>query len=169
MLRRYTSLNASINTSMTYSTGSNPMKSIYNGLEDLTIPNDWEDITSGNDVCPSYLSGKFQIFCEHKEAEQREFPSWKRFQVIQVNDDFEPIDKGIGFESETIEEVLSMFKRLGNHDNITFLERYIALWEIACDTDNDLESLAKVYLGFCSANGFHGSADDLLQELKGAL
>ena len=145
------------------------MESIYNGLEDLTIPNDWEDVTYRYGACPSYLSGKFHIFCEHKEAEQREFPSGKRFQVIQVNDDFEPIYNGIGFESETIEEVLSMFERLGNHDNITFLERYIALWEIACDTDNDLESLARVYLGFCSDNGFHGSTDDLLQELKGAL
>ena len=121
------------------------MRSIYN-VQDLTIPNDWEDITSGNDVCRSYLSGKFQIFCDHTDAEQRECPSWKRFQVLQVNDDFEPIDNGIGFESETIEEVLSMF--VGNHDNITFLERYIALWEIACDTDNDLESLARSWFLF---------------------
>ena len=143
------------------------MKSIYEGLEDLTIPNDWEDITYGNDACPSYLSGKFQIFCDHKDADQRECPSWKRFSAIKVNDDLEPIDNAIGFECETIEEVVRVLKTLKNQDNITFLKNYIALWEVACDTGNDLESLAKVYFEFCSANGFHGSADDLLQELKG--
>ena len=142
------------------------MKSFYKILEDLTIPSNWEDITSFNDVCPSYLSGKFQIFCDDKDAEQRECPSWKRFQVIEVDNDLEPIDNGTGFEAETIEEVLSMLNRLGNQDNIAFLESYIALWEISCDTNNDLESLAKVYLRFRSANGFNGSADDLLQELK---
>ena len=88
------------------------MKSTYEGLEDLTIPNDWEDITYSNDLFPSYLAGKFQIFCEHRLKEQRECPSWKRFQVIEVNDDLERIDNGISFESETIEELNLLIERI---------------------------------------------------------
>ena len=88
------------------------MKSTYQGLEDLTIPNDWQDITYSNDACPSYLTGKFQIFCEHRLKEQRECPSWKRFQAIQVNDDLERIDNGISFEAETMEELLSLLNNL---------------------------------------------------------
>lgn len=88
------------------------MKSTYQGLEDLTIPNDWQDITYSNDACPSYLTGKFKIFCDHRLKEQRECPSWERFQAIQVNDDLERIDNGISFEAETMEELFSLLNNL---------------------------------------------------------
>ena len=38
----------------------------YQEIKDLKIPNEWEDVTYGNDACCSFSYRYFQIFIDYK-------------------------------------------------------------------------------------------------------
>jgi hypothetical protein len=50
---------------------------------DVEIPEGWEDISWGNDVCPSWhpMAG-VRVWVDYKNPERREFPDGERFHVI---------------------------------------------------------------------------------------
>ena len=41
-------------------------------IEDLKIPEGWENCSWGNDACPSFYTNGYQIFIDHKDPKQRE-------------------------------------------------------------------------------------------------
>ena len=52
-------------------------------VDDLEMPSGWEDISYGNDACPSWSVNGWQIFIDHPEPSQRELgPEIKRFSII---------------------------------------------------------------------------------------
>ena len=48
-------------------------------IEDITIPEEWEDVSYGNDACPSWLYNGYQIFIHHRDIEKRESPELNSF------------------------------------------------------------------------------------------
>lgn len=53
-----------------------------NYANDLAIPDGWENVSYGNDACPSFAFEGYQIFHDHPNPEEREEPEWERFRVI---------------------------------------------------------------------------------------
>lgn len=54
----------------------------YQEIKDLKIPNEWEDVTYGNDACCSFSYRYFQIFIDHKNIKEREIQDGFRYTVI---------------------------------------------------------------------------------------
>tara|TARA_R100001082_G_scaffold74178_1_gene42801 strand:+ start:180 stop:470 length:291 start_codon:yes stop_codon:yes gene_type:complete len=75
-------------------------------VSDLTMPEGWEDVSYGNDACPSWAFNGFQVFIEHANPKEREVPEWSRFWIIRE------ADYGIGgtwsAEANTFDEVLKV-------------------------------------------------------------
>ncbi len=55
---------------------------MYKETKDLKIPNEWEDVSWGNDVCCSFSYRYFQIFIDHKNIKEREIQDGFRYTVI---------------------------------------------------------------------------------------
>ena len=55
-------------------------------VSDLTMPKGWEDVSYGNDACPSWAFNGFQVFIEHANPKEREVPEWSRFWIIREAD-----------------------------------------------------------------------------------
>lgn len=50
------------------------------------IPKYWEDVSYGNDTCPSYEVKGLQIFIDNENPTEREFQGGKRFHIINSDD-----------------------------------------------------------------------------------
>jgi len=72
-------------------------------LKDFDKPDNWEDVSYYNDVCPSFYYKGYQIFVDHADPEERELEGSTRFAIII---DYEYANTGWSFNCETIEEVL---------------------------------------------------------------
>ncbi len=67
---------------------------------DLPIPDGWEDSSSGNDACPSFIYNDYQIFYDHPDPKERETPEWTRFNVTTAD--------GWSFDTDDFNEVLKI-------------------------------------------------------------
>lgn len=72
-------------------------------LKDFDKPDNWQDVSYYNDVCPSFHYKGYQIFVNHPDPKKREIKDSFRFAVII---DYEYAYQGWAFCAETIEEVL---------------------------------------------------------------
>jgi hypothetical protein len=87
-------------------------KSEFPNYDDtLTLPTGWVDTSWHNDACPSFQKVfgdvTFRIYCDYKDMELRENPSWTRFGVYvedEVNFEcigqFETLEEALDFVSE---------------------------------------------------------------------
>jgi hypothetical protein len=50
-------------------------------VADLKMPDGWEDVSYGNDACPSWAVNGYQIFIDHPIPEKRECRPCPRFHV----------------------------------------------------------------------------------------
>ena len=51
-----------------------------------SIPKEWENVSYGNDTCPSFEFKGYQIFIDNKNPSEREFQDSKRFHIINADD-----------------------------------------------------------------------------------
>ena len=84
-------------------------KSEFPSYDDtLTFPEGWVDTSWHNDACPSFQKVfgdvTFRIYCDYKDIEARENPSWTRFGIYvedEVNFEcigqFETLEQAIDF------------------------------------------------------------------------
>ena len=72
-------------------------------LKDFDKPDNWEDVSYHNDVCPSFEYNGYQFFVDHPDPKQRELEGAFRFAVIIS---LEYAEHGWSFCAETIEEIL---------------------------------------------------------------
>tara|TARA_R100001463_G_scaffold119420_2_gene175266 strand:+ start:92 stop:388 length:297 start_codon:yes stop_codon:yes gene_type:complete len=57
-------------------------------VADLEMPEGWEDISYGNDACPSWSVNGWQIFIDHPDPKQRETgPDEIRF-TVQLEENY---------------------------------------------------------------------------------
>ncbi|MGI9571839.1 MAG: hypothetical protein ACR2L5_00800, partial [Candidatus Actinomarinaceae bacterium] len=68
------------------------------------IPKDWENVSYGNDTCPSFEVKGLQIFIDNENPTEREIQDGKRFHIIKVK------NYGLGYkpllETDNFFEVL---------------------------------------------------------------
>ena len=50
------------------------------------IPKDWENVSYGNDTCPSFEFKGYQIFIDNENPIERELQGYKRFHIINSDD-----------------------------------------------------------------------------------
>ena len=77
-------------------------------VSDLTMPKGWEDVSYGNDVCPSWAFGGFQVFINHANPEKREddVKNLSRFWIIREADYGKP--SSWSANADTFDEVLKV-------------------------------------------------------------
>ena len=68
------------------------------------IPNNWNGVSWGNDVCPSYSCNGWQIFIDHPDPDKRELEV-PRFGVI-VEAEYGEYAKTLELNSDDFQEVL---------------------------------------------------------------
>ena len=80
-------------------------------VEDLEIPENWEDLSYNNDACPSFGYKGFQIFVNHKDPKQRDgyeegYDIGQRFYITRAIG-YEPY---LSFEkqADTLEETIKI-------------------------------------------------------------
>ena len=77
-------------------------------IEDLKIPEGWEDCSWVNDACPSFYTNGYQIFVDHLDPKQREVGEDSlRFSI------FLKAEYGVGgwcIQSDDIEEIIKETK-----------------------------------------------------------
>ena len=73
-------------------------------LKDFDKPDNWEDVSYYNDVCPSFEYNGYQIFVDHPDPKQRELEGAFRFAVIIS---LEYAEHGWAFCAETVGEILT--------------------------------------------------------------
>jgi|TARA_Y100001938_G_C7847699_1_gene309281 hypothetical protein len=79
-------------------------------IKDLDIPSNWENVSYGNDTCPSYEYNGYQIFIEHKDlGERAEGLNHKRF-VIIIAEEYGYSD-GWFYDSDDFNTVLKEIKK----------------------------------------------------------
>lgn len=49
------------------------------------IPNTWEDVSWGNDACPSYSYNGWQIFIDHADPDKRELEVPRFGVIVEAN------------------------------------------------------------------------------------
>tara|TARA_B100000519_G_C14221904_1_gene428003 strand:- start:448 stop:711 length:264 start_codon:yes stop_codon:yes gene_type:complete len=54
-------------------------------VADLQIPDSWQDVSHGNDVCPSFQVNGYHIFIDHPDPKAREL-EMPRYGVMRVED-----------------------------------------------------------------------------------
>ena len=52
--------------------------------KDLNIPKEWENTSSSNDACPSFIYKDYQIFIDDINVNERENQDWKRFSIFDL-------------------------------------------------------------------------------------
>ena len=52
--------------------------------KDLNIPKEWENTSSPNDACPSFIYKDYQIFIDDINVNERENQDWKRFSIFDL-------------------------------------------------------------------------------------
>ena len=52
--------------------------------KDLNIPKEWENTSSPNDACPSFIFNDYQIFIDDINVNERENQDWKRFSIFDL-------------------------------------------------------------------------------------
>ena len=72
-------------------------------LKDFDKPDNWQDVSYYNDVCPSFFYKGYQIFVNHPDPKKREIEGDFRFAIII---DYEYAYTGWVFYADTIEEIL---------------------------------------------------------------
>ena len=57
-------------------------------VADLKIPDEWENVSYGNDTCPSWVFKGFHIMIDHPDPKEREqgFEDDPRFHIFRMND-----------------------------------------------------------------------------------
>ena len=78
-------------------------------VEDLDIPPSWEDVSYGNDTCPSWLFKGYQIFIDHKDINEREIKEGKRFKILKAEE--YGYSDAWWFYTDSMEEVLEEIKK----------------------------------------------------------
>tara|TARA_R110002020_G_scaffold349486_1_gene563067 strand:- start:182 stop:412 length:231 start_codon:yes stop_codon:yes gene_type:complete len=53
--------------------------------KDLNIPKEWENTSSPNDACPSFIYKDYQIFIDDINVNERENQDWKRFSIFDLD------------------------------------------------------------------------------------
>ena len=53
--------------------------------QDLNIPKEWENSSSPNDACPSFIYKDYQIFIDDINVNERENQDWKRFSIFDLD------------------------------------------------------------------------------------
>ena len=100
-------------------------------IEDLKIPEGWEDCSWVNDACPSFYTHGYQIFVDHKDPKQREVgENSLRFSI------FLKAEYGVGgwcTQSDDIEEIIketkiSIFSRPMEYDKEEYIEQ-LKMWD----------------------------------------
>jgi hypothetical protein len=84
---------------------------------ELTIPNEWEDVSWKNDACPSWTTPGtsespygYRVFIDYKNPEEREHPVLKRFSIFRLNA-LEETDVDSGEDLDDFEAVLTMVNK----------------------------------------------------------
>tara|TARA_R110000824_G_scaffold208129_1_gene393683 strand:+ start:356 stop:658 length:303 start_codon:yes stop_codon:yes gene_type:complete len=80
----------------------------YN-LADLDIPKEWEDVSYGNDLQPSFLIKGFQIFIAETDIAEREWDEMPRFTVQHWN------YYGDCYTSRTMEDFSEVLEYVSNN------------------------------------------------------
>ncbi len=77
-------------------------------VADLTMPKGWEDVSYGNDVCPSWEYRGFQVMIHHPDPKERElgFGDDPRFYIFRAQEYGDAPTWNA--EAHTFEEVLSI-------------------------------------------------------------
>jgi len=58
------------------------MKYFAQCIADLEIPEDWVEVSSGNDACPSFYTPEgLHVFIDHPNPSAREDELWVRFSI----------------------------------------------------------------------------------------
>tara|TARA_R110002012_G_scaffold124121_2_gene275000 strand:+ start:758 stop:1036 length:279 start_codon:yes stop_codon:yes gene_type:complete len=79
-------------------------------IADLRQPDGWEDVSYGNDACPSWSVKGYQVFIDHPDPVQRELgPDIKRFWVQRECDYGE--GNAWGVETDRWDEVLETISK----------------------------------------------------------
>ena len=100
-------------------------------IEDLKIPEGWEDCSWGNDACPSFYTNGYQIFVDHKDPKQREVGEDSfRFSI------FLEAEYGVGgwcIQSDDIEEIIketkvSILSRPMEYDKEEYIKQ-LKMWD----------------------------------------
>ena len=78
-------------------------------IKDLNLPNGWENISYGNDVCPSFLFNGWQIFIDHKDPKQRELEGQTRF-IVKKEKEYGQGDLSLFLETDDFDHVLKILE-----------------------------------------------------------
>jgi hypothetical protein len=77
-------------------------------VEDLNLPKEWENISYGNDVCPSYLYKGYVIFIDHKDKNKREVMDQYRFLIMTFDSTMESYNTDYNLlQTDSFKKVLS--------------------------------------------------------------
>ena len=64
----------------------NIWKDFEDCTSDLTIPDEWENVSYKDDTCPSWCFKGFHIMIQHANPKKREFEDSPRFYIFRMND-----------------------------------------------------------------------------------
>ena len=78
-------------------------------IKDLSIPNEWENISYKNDACPSFLFNGWQIFINHKDPKQREIEEQLRFFVHKA-EEYGEADLSLFLETDELDHVFKFLE-----------------------------------------------------------
>lgn len=113
-------------------------------VADLTMPKGWEDVSYGNDTCPSWLYRGFQVMIDHPDFKQRETnnedenaPRFYIFRAQEYGDD--PTWKA---EADTFNEVVAIL-----NDEQTWHDVAVAFMNRHSEENEDPLSLDEWLMG----------------------
>lgn len=100
-------------------TDNETTKSFFDScLEDLIIPEDWNDISYGNDACPSFQYGRYHIFVDHRKVSKRESGLPHRFHIGYCADYGEFAESNFSQVCDTLKEVEVIIAKDWNRESV---------------------------------------------------
>lgn len=118
-------------------------------IEDLKIPEGWENCSWGNDACPSFYTNGYQIFIDHKDPKQREVGEESlRFHIFLEAE----YGHGSGWSvsSDDLEEIIketkiSIFSRPMEYDKEEYIKQ-LKLWDKPKLSSEEIRNEKEFYL-----------------------
>jgi len=113
---------------------------------DLTIPDEWENVSYQHDTCPSWCFKGFHIMVQHVDPKEREFEDNPRFYIFRMND-YGDSPFSWHTHSETFSDVLKILADEQTYHDVAkgFMEKhrkenyeYLSLDEWLLTYGNDL-------------------------------
>jgi hypothetical protein len=125
---------AHVNEDVSTAFGSDFMEK---NMDDVTLPSGWEDVSWSNDASPSWVSpdGKYKLWVEYKNKDERESPNYARFSLITMDEDGDDDPDGPSLDTESWKEMEDFINSLDvNESRIN--EQYVIS---VMDKTNDKE------------------------------